>query len=66
MARRAAAAPCWAGWWFDTWAGRGHRARIAWVTATEAGLAFSQSFDMNAIADPALTYLKRFWSQRVV
>ena len=50
----------------DTWAGQGHRARIAWVTATEAGVAFSDSFDMGAIADPALSYLKRFWSQRVV
>ncbi|MBV9548957.1 MAG: PilZ domain-containing protein [Alphaproteobacteria bacterium] len=50
----------------DTWAARGHHARIAWVTATEAGLSFSNSFDMNAITDPALGYLKRFWDQRMV
>jgi hypothetical protein len=50
----------------DTWAGQGHRAHIAWVTATEAGLSFSTSFDMNAITDPALTYLKRYWEGRVV
>ena len=49
----------------DTWAGQRHRARIAWVTATEAGVPFSNSFDMDAIADPALTYLKRFWQQRL-
>jgi hypothetical protein len=50
----------------DTWAGMGHRARIAWVTANEAGVSFSQSFDMNAITDPALNYLARLWKQRVV
>ena len=50
----------------DTWAGQGHRAKIAWVTATEAGVAFSQSFDMNGITDPALNYLARLWKQRVV
>ena len=50
----------------DTWAGQGHRARIAWVTATEAGVAFAESFDMSAITDPALGYLKRFWAQRIV
>jgi hypothetical protein len=50
----------------DTWAGMGHRARIAWVTASEAGVAFSQSFDMNAITDPGLGYLARLWKQRVV
>ena len=48
----------------DTWAGQGHRARIAWLTATEAGVSFSQSFDMNSIADPALNYLKRLWDAR--
>jgi len=50
----------------DTWAGQGHKAHIAWVTATEAGLSFTGSFDMNAITDPALGYLKRFWENRVV
>ena len=50
----------------DTWAGQGHRARIAWVTATEAGLSFSGSFDMNAITDPALSYLRRMWENRIV
>ena len=50
----------------DTWAGQGHRAHIAWVTATEAGLSFTSNFDMNAIADPALGKLKRYWDQRVV
>jgi hypothetical protein len=50
----------------DTWAARGHRAQIAWITATEAGVSFTDSFDMDAIADPALAYLKRFWDQRVV
>lgn len=50
----------------DTWAGEGHRAKIAWVTATEAGLSFSHSFDMNAITDPGLAYLARMWKQRVV
>lgn len=50
----------------DTWAGQGHRARIAWVTASEAGVAFCDSFDMNAIEDAALGYLKRFWAQRIV
>ena len=50
----------------DTWAGQGHRARIAWVTATEAGVAFSESFDMSGITDPSLGYLKRFWEGRVV
>ncbi len=50
----------------DTWAARGHRARIAWITASEAGVSFHGSFDMDAITDPALGYLKRFWDQRVV
>jgi len=50
----------------DTWAGQGHRARIAWVTAAEAGVSLSQSFDMNAITDPAQAYLARLWKQRVV
>jgi len=50
----------------DTWAGQGHRARIAWVSATEAGVSFENSFDMNAITDPALNYLARLWKQRVV
>ncbi len=50
----------------DTWAGQGHRAHIAWVTANEAGLSFTTSFDMNAITDPALGYLKRMWEQRAV
>ena len=48
----------------DTWAGQGHRARIAWLTATEAGVSFSKSFDMNSITDPALSYLKRLWDAR--
>jgi hypothetical protein len=48
----------------DTWAGQGHRAHIAWLTATEAGVSFSSSFDMNGITDPALGYLKRMWEQR--
>ena len=50
----------------DTWAGQGHRARIIWVTATEAGVSFDGGFDMNGITDPALGYLKRFWEGRVV
>jgi hypothetical protein len=50
----------------DTWAGQGHHARIAWATANEAGVSFSQSFDMNGITDPALAYLTRLWKQRVV
>jgi len=50
----------------DTWAGQGHRARIVWVKAAEAGVAFAESFDMNGITDPALGYLKRFWEGRVV
>lgn len=50
----------------DTWASRGHHARIVWVGPAEAGVSFSQAFDMNAIADPALGYLKRFWDLRGV
>jgi hypothetical protein len=50
----------------DTWAGQGHRAHIAWVTATEAGLSFTKSFGMNAITDPGLGYLKRLWDGRGV
>lgn len=50
----------------DTWAARGHRAQVAWITASEAGVSFNDSFDMDAIADPALAYLKRYWDQRVV
>jgi hypothetical protein len=48
----------------DTWAGQGHRAHIAWLTATEAGVSLANSFDMNAITDPALGYLKRLWEAR--
>jgi len=50
----------------DTWASRGHRARIAWIGPCEAGVSFSEAFDMNAITDPALGYLKRYWDQRGV
>jgi len=50
----------------DTWAGVGHRARIAWIGPCEAGVAFGVAFDMNALTDPGLGYLKRFWDQRGV
>ena len=38
-----------------------HQANVTWCGAAEAGLAFSKSFALNGITDPALGFLRRIW-----
>jgi hypothetical protein len=38
-----------------------HEAKVTWCGTAEAGLAFSRSFALNGITDPALGFLRRIW-----
>jgi PilZ domain len=48
----------------DVRAQAGHEATLMWVKGGEAGLAFKTSFDMNALNNPGLAFLKHFWALR--
>lgn len=39
----------------------GHKATLIWHHGTEAGLAFQSTFNLHALDDPGLGYLKRIW-----
>ena len=38
-----------------------HQAQVTWCGTAEAGLAFSKSFALNGITDPALGFLRQIW-----
>jgi hypothetical protein len=39
----------------------GHKANVIWHQGTEAGLTFLSTFNLHALEDPSLAYLKRIW-----
>ena len=43
-----------------------HEAKVAWNNGKEAGLSFIQSFPLNEIVDPKLSYLKQLWHERAM
>ena len=44
----------------------GHEAQVVWFKGAEAGLAFVSSFDLDRIANPELSYLRRIWAARLL